>query len=170
MALCINQSGTWRNITTLCVNESGTWRNIVTGCINESGTWRRFLDPLILRCPLGSVLNDSWIICRSGGIAWTVGTTSVKRNWYCRNDGITTMQSITGCTGWFIPSYSEILNPGFSCRTYWSWYSGGSSQDYWTNTEIDASRARTFRMANAYTKAYGKNNYRWIPTFRCVTY
>ena len=42
MALCINQSGTWRVITTQCVNQSGTWRKVVTGCINDSGTWRCF--------------------------------------------------------------------------------------------------------------------------------
>ena len=42
MPLCINQSGTWRNISTQCVNQSGTWRKVLTGCINQSGTWRSF--------------------------------------------------------------------------------------------------------------------------------
>jgi len=42
MALCINQSGTWRNITTQCVNQSGTWRKVTDGYVNQSGIWRYF--------------------------------------------------------------------------------------------------------------------------------
>ena len=42
MALRINQSGTYRNTTSLCVNQSGTYRTIVDGCINQSGTYRCF--------------------------------------------------------------------------------------------------------------------------------
>jgi hypothetical protein len=40
MALCVNQSGTWRNITTQCVNQSSTWRKVLDSCVNQSGTWR----------------------------------------------------------------------------------------------------------------------------------
>jgi len=39
MSLCVNQSGTWRNITTLCINDSGTWTNESTGASDAiSGT------------------------------------------------------------------------------------------------------------------------------------
>lgn len=40
MALCVKESGTWRNITTQCVKQSGTWRTIVDACIKNSSTWR----------------------------------------------------------------------------------------------------------------------------------
>lgn len=42
MAICVNQSGTWRTITTQCVNQAGTWRKVVTGCINQASTWRKY--------------------------------------------------------------------------------------------------------------------------------
>jgi hypothetical protein len=42
MALCINQTGTYRRTTSLRVNQSGTYRTIVNGCINQSGTYRCF--------------------------------------------------------------------------------------------------------------------------------
>jgi hypothetical protein len=83
MALCINESGTYRNIgfNKLCVNQSGTYRTIVTGCINESGTYRKFgFDPA-----LGDSYEGGFLICKQGGspLRWIVSPRSaeVSRNW-----------------------------------------------------------------------------------------
>jgi len=133
MALCINQSGTYRNITTLCINQSGTYRNITTGCINQSGTYRLF-GFLPQPGALGSSFGGGFLICKPGlSPAWVVSPYSaeVSRSWYSRNDANTSAQAVSGCTGWFVPTCAQLQNPGYVCRTYWDSYSSGN---YWSST------------------------------------
>lgn len=173
MALCVNQSGTWRSITTQCVNQSGTWRNITTGCINESGTWRCF--GFFTPPALGSSFGGGRVLCVSSRTIWIVApnTSEVSRIFPSRTDANTTAQSVSGCTGWFIPDVSQLSNPGYTCRTYWDSY---SSTRYWSNTqyiEITGSytgRARPVDMVTGGTLRTGATTAFCVRAFRCVTY
>jgi hypothetical protein len=176
MALCVNDSGTWRNITTLCVNDSGAWRNIAVGCINASGTWRKFSITGSPPTSVGCSYGGGRAICiqptcfTGGGTVWIVApnTSEVSRSWYSRNDANTRAQQVSGCTGWFVPSVEQLLNPGYTCRTYWDSY---SSFPYWSSTESSSYSA--FGVYFIYGNAGGfasKGFNRCVRAFRCVTY
>lgn len=253
MSLCINQSGTWRNITTQCVNQSGTWRRVATGCINQAGTWRCYgmtapsvsisVNPtsivqgggsstlswsssnattlvssnfgagglsgsttvapgstttytitvrnafaqasnsatLTVTTPtLGSSFGGGRLICRAAGVNWIVALSSsnVYRSWYLRNDAITLAQQVSGCTGWFVPSCPQFLNPGWSCRVYWDSYTriftapaGPTFTQYWTTTDNgNISNAIRVEMDSGFTGLSSKTQSWFVRAFRCVTY
>lgn len=243
MALRVNQSGTWRNITTQCVNQSSTWRGVVDGCVNQSGTWRCFgmsaptmsafsaspasivqgagtcsvltwsttkatstssnfgatatsgtcnVTPgstttysicavnsfatsaastatVTVTAPtLGSSFGGGFLIRRSGGVNWIVAPSSsqVSTNWYNRGSAISSAQSVSGCTGWFIPNIGQFQNPGYTCRTYWDSFGG----NYWTSSEADARDACRFSSGAGAVQAYPKTFTGSVRAFRCVTY
>lgn len=173
MALCINQSGTWRNIITQCVNQSGTWRNVLTGCINQSGTWRCFG----FRPALGSAYGGGFLICQSAGVYWIVApsTSEVSRTWNCINDAVTTAQQVSGCTGWYVPNCGQLKNPGYTCRTYWNSY---SPTFYWSSSpHISPNYSWAVSMSTGIACGtfgggpYGRvGNTFCVRAFRCVTY
>jgi hypothetical protein len=61
------------------------------------------------------------LICKASPLRWVVSPYSaeVSRTWYLRNDANTTAQSVSGCTGWFVPTLSQLQNPGYICRSFW---------------------------------------------------
>jgi hypothetical protein len=65
----------------------------------------------------------------------------VSRTWYLRNDANTTAQSVSGCTGWFVPTCGQLQNPGYCCRSFWGPSPCYSSTDYWSSTEYNAPGA-----------------------------
>lgn len=250
MPLCINQSGTWRNISTQCVNQSGTWRKVLTGCINQSGTWRSFgftppptvsisVSPtsvvrsgaegatstlswsstnatsvtsttnfttssvsgsqtvgpsatttysitvsnaagsasgsatLTVTAPtLGSNFGGGILICRTASVNWIISpsSASVIRTWYLRGDSNTIAQQVSGCTGWFVPSSSQLLNPGYSCSIYWSPDNLVCGGRYWSNTEYNANYAYYVRMSNGREDYWRKTCPYLVRSFRCVTF
>jgi len=172
MALCVNQSGTWRLITTLCVKQSSTWRDVVTGCINQSGTWRRFGGGTA-PTTLGSSYGGGYAICLQGGFAggvvWIVApaATEVSRNWYCRDDAVTTAQASAACGDWFVPTCGQLKNPGSTCRTYWDLY---STAGYWSTTQRYGPAAFPIVVANGGSPNTNKTCILCVRSFRCVTY
>ncbi len=173
MALCINQSGTYRNITTLCINQSGTYRNITCGSgrINQSGTYRKFIGAQLL---LGDTTGGGIMICAAGGTRWIVSPSDaqVSRNWYDKEDSNTRAQQVSGVGGWFIPSVAQLQNPGFCCRTYWNpagttyW----SSQERSDETDTDQDGC-VVRMGDGGVQSEnGKGFENCVRSFRCVTY
>jgi hypothetical protein len=172
MALCINQSGTYRNITTLCINQSGTYRNITTGCINQAGTYRLFgfLPPA--PGALGSSYGGGFVICKPGSPAWVVSPYSaeVSRTWYARNDANTRSQQVSGCTGWFVPTRPQLQNPGYCCRSFWGPSPCFSSFLYWSSTEDSLYKAYYVSFTGGPVNTCHKPNYRCVRAFRCVTY
>ena len=122
MTLCVNDSGTWREIPTVCVNDSGTWREISTGCINDSGTWREFgFGGDVGNAALGDNIEGGYLICKAGGTAWIVAPTSteVKRNWYDRGHAVTTANAEAACGDWFVPNCGQVGAPGYLCDRDW---------------------------------------------------
>jgi len=153
----------------LCINNSGTYRNITIGCINQSGTYRNFLFNL----PLGSSYEGGFLICKqSPNVRWVVSPYSaeVSRTWYNRNDASSRAQQVSGCSGWFVPTPNQLQNPGFACRSFWG-PSPCFSGEYWSDSDFNDYSARTIYMTNgcirtANNKQYGKP----VRAFRCVTY
>ena len=109
------------------------------------------IDGMAISCPLGTILPDgSAVICRSGGTAWIVAPfcTEVVQTW----NGTTNTQVLnrpnvtdwpTLCSNmiscgftpddWFVPSISQLQNPGWVCRDNWDNYC--SNCVYWSSTE-----------------------------------
>ena len=117
-----------------------------------------------------SSIEGGWYICRGPvGTAWIVASlnTEVARTWYCRDDATTTANACTGCTGWFVPTRSQLQNPGYTCRQYWDSF---SSFYYWSSTECNASHASFVFFNTGLAYNFPKNNTYCVRAFRCVTY
>ena len=119
---------------------------------------------------LGASYEGGFLICMDSPLRWVVSPYSaeVSRTWYCRNDANTTAQSVSGCTGWFVPTKTQLQNPGYTCRTYWDSF---SSAVYWSSTEDNASDACNVNFSSGTAGTYGTKatTYR-VRAFRCVTY
>ena len=121
--------------------------------------------------PLGQSYEGGNLICCSSGNLWIVApsSTEVGRSWYLRSDAVTTANANAACGDWFVPSCSQMKNPGYQCRTYWDGYDSGSI--YWTNTEVAPSHAWFVRgntgNGEALAKSYSNGTVR---AFRCVSY
>ena len=120
---------------------------------------------------LGEVYEGGNFVCASGGIRWIVApsNTEVNRSWHSRADANTRAQSVTGCTGWFVPTCGQLQNPGYSRKTYWSYVHGAT---YWSNTEQSGPDALyvLFSYFSGFTAANNKSNVNSVRSFRCVSY
>jgi hypothetical protein len=118
---------------------------------------------------LGSLYAGGYLICLSGGVRWLVAPASseVSRNWYSVNDANTRAQSVSGCTGWFVPGSSVLRNPGYSCRSYWDSYCVSA---YWTGSSANIYDGYYVSMSNGSPGGANKNTTLCVRSFRCVTY
>ena len=117
---------------------------------------------------LGAQGEGGTVICMSGGNLWIVApySSEVSRTWYCRNDAVTTANAQAACGDWFIPSVSQLYNPGRLCETYWDDY---SSDTFWSNTTIDSSCSwRVYLVGTCHTDPKSFDN--CVRAFRCVSY
>ena len=117
-----------------------------------------------------SSIEGGWYIRRGPvGTAWIVASlnTEVSRTWYCRDDANTTANACTGCTGWFVPTSSQLQNPGYVCRQYWDSFSPSL---YWNSTDYNALNARTVSFTTGILTYRSKTNPYCVRAFRCVTY
>jgi len=121
---------------------------------------------------LGDSYEGGFLICKASPLRWVVSPYSaeVSRNWYNRNDANTRAQQVSGCTGWFVPTRTQLQNPGYCCRSFWGPSPCYSSTRYWSSTEHIAHFACTvcFNTGNAGTT--GKHLSFCVRAFRCVTY
>jgi hypothetical protein len=115
--------------------------------------------------------NDSRLICKSAGVGWIVAPsiTQVSRTWYCRDDALLEAQLFTQtcCTQWFVPTVTQLQNPGYCCRTFWDSF---SSAFYWSSTERNAAYGCAVCFANGSVSGLQKDTTRCVRAFRCVTY
>ena len=153
--------------------------------IGPTSWWQLNLIPA---CPAGTTLLDgSRIICKSSGIAWIVapsctqvgsswnGTTSLLvGNKCCVCDWSTLQTQLITCgfnpCDWFVPSLSQLQNPGYVCRTQWDTF---NTTIYWTSTESNATHACVMCFDFRYGCAipFGKGACtNCVRAFRCVTY
>ena len=122
--------------------------------------------------PLGSRPNIAcgFLLCKTAGVAWIVAPscTQVGRTWTNRGDAITCANALSGHSGtWFIPTSTQLQNPGYCCRTYWDTF---SSANYWSSTEIDATNACRVSFSNGAPDGNAKTGVECVRAFRCVTY
>ena len=119
--------------------------------------------------PLGTLVQGGYLICKSSPTAWIVApnTSEVSRTWYLRADAITTAGSVSGCTGWFVPTVSQLQNPGYTCRTLWDSF---SITNYWSSTESNATHACLVPFSGGSAYSLTKTGSRCVRAFRCVTY
>jgi hypothetical protein len=122
--------------------------------------------------PLGTSIEGGFLICRAGGVGWIVSprSTEVSRTWTLRTDANTTAQSASGCTGWFIPTISQLQNPGYLCRSFWGPSPCFSSAVYWSSTECNATNACNVNFISGNSYNITKANVYCVRAFRCVTY
>ena len=57
--------------------------------------------------------------------------TQVSRSWYGTSDAVSLANSCMGSCGWFVPSMTQLINPGAKCISFWDSFSGG----YWSSTQ-----------------------------------
>jgi len=143
---------------------------------------------LVSVCPEGTYLPDgSTIICKAGGTAWIVAPscTQLCSSWaggqynstqvgdkccICEWSGLETQLINCGFNpcDWFVPSLSQLQNPGYVCIANWDSNYGGC---YWSSTEINATCALFLShycggQVNSCSKSYPF----CVRAFRCVTY
>ena len=123
---------------------------------------------------LGQEFGGGYVICKAAGVQWIVSpyAAEVSRCWALRADSNTRSQAVSGCTGWFVPTISQLSNPGYTCRSYWGPSPCFSSLPYWSDTEANPPCACQvqFCYGAAFACIYGNTGVICIRSFRCVTY
>ena len=121
---------------------------------------------------VGASYEGGFLICKASPLRWVVSPYSaeVSRTWYLRNDANTRAQSVSGCTGWFVPTYTQLQNPGYLCRSFWGPSPCYSSTAYWSSTENGASNAFGMYFSNGDAYNRNKTGTACVRAFRCVTY
>jgi hypothetical protein len=122
--------------------------------------------------PLGTRISNTngFLICKASSTAWIVSPrcSEVSRTWYLREDAITLTETCTTIVGgWFIPTVSQLQNPGYTCRTFWDSF---SSSTYWSSTELNATHACRVILSNGSAGYTYKAATFCVRAFRCVTY
>jgi hypothetical protein len=120
---------------------------------------------------LGDSYEGGFLICKASPLRWVVSPYSaeVGRTWYNRNDANTTAQSVSGCSGWFVPTRPQLQNPGYCCRSFWGPSPCFSSTRYWSSTESSATLACNVNFGSG-AYGYHKTFSFCVRAFRCVTY
>ena len=132
----------------------------------------------------GTTKDGSRLICKSGGVAWFVAPscTQVSSTWNgttntlvgnksCICDWPTLCSRMISCgfniNNWFVPSVSQLQNPGYVCRTNWDTFSAAG---YWSSAEINATCACFVFYGIGSTDTSSKSGACCVRAFRCVTY
>ena len=121
---------------------------------------------------LGDSYEGGFLICKASPLRWVVSPYSaqVSRTWYLRNDANTRAQQVSGCTGWFVPTISQLQNPGYCCRSFWGPSPCYSPGLYWSSTELNANCACFTVFYNGIAASHTKPDTFAVRAFRCVTY
>jgi len=143
---------------------------------------------LVSSIPVGSALLDgSRIICKAGGTAWIVapvstqvvvtwnGTTNTQvGNKCCVCDWPCLNTQMINCgfnpADWFVPSCSQVQNPGYVCRCRWDSNPFNVSGCFWSSTEHNATHAVEHQSQQGAPYIFPKAFSGCIRAFRCVTY
>jgi len=126
--------------------------------------------------PLGGcdATIGGYLICCSSSNLWVIGpnSTEVKRTWYCRGDAILTANANHACNDWFIPSLSQLKNPGYQCRTHWDKNFQFGNVKYWSNTPHPSSDTYACyqHLRHNFDGTGDKADQCCVRAFRCVSY
>ena len=139
-------------------------------------------------CPVGTTTRDGAVlICKSGGTGWFVApsSTQVQSQWAggqynstqvgdkcCISEWTAACNALISggieCVNcWFVPSSSQLNNPGYVCRTNWDSF---DATYYWSSTEVSSTLACIQYFGNGGIYSFIKANSRRVRAFRCITY
>jgi hypothetical protein len=156
-------------LTTFVVVDAGAFSGITTTSLSALINTYSFTTKDL---ETGDPYEGGFLICKASPLRWVVSPYSaeVSRTWYLINDANTTAQSVSGCTGWFVPTVSQLQNPGYCCRSFWGPSPCYSSPNYWSSTEINASGACALYFTIGTANIRVKPVANCVRAFRCVTY
>jgi len=153
--------------------------------IGPTSWWQSSLTTI---CPAGTTLPDgSRIICKAGGTAWIVAPNCTQVNgsqWaggqynstqvgdkccICEWPALNTLLLNCGFNpcDWFVPSISQLNNPGYVCRCQWDSF---ASINYWSSTEVSSTTACSLFFNSGTITSGTKAASLCVRAFRCVTY
>jgi hypothetical protein len=138
-------------------------------------------------CPVGTATRDgARLICKAGGVGWFVAPSSTQvigqwaggqynstavGNKCCISEWSALETALTNAgftpTDWFVPSITQLNNPGYVCRTNWDSFAAAL---YWSSTEFNATNACRQCFSNGGLGAGSKPYSSRVRAFRCVTY
>ena len=155
-------------VTTFVVVDAGAFAGITTTSTSAIIDTYNFIT---VGLSVGDSYEGGFLICKASPLRWVVSPRSaeVSRTWHLRNDANTTAQSVSGCTGWFVPTISQLQNPGYCCRSFWG-PSPCYASTYWSSTEYNATLARIVNFNNGSAINDTKTGTYCVRAFRCVTY
>lgn len=118
---------------------------------------------------IGDAHEAGFLICCASNNYWIVApsNTEVSRTWYVRSEAVTYVNSIIPCNDWFIPTVTQLQNPGYACRTHWDSY---NAEGYWSDTQHNNFHGCCVNLADDSRARSPKPQIKCIRTFRCVTY
>jgi hypothetical protein len=121
---------------------------------------------------LGSSYEGGYLICGVSPLRWVVSpyNAEVSRIWASRNDANTRAQAVSGCTGWFVPTKSQLQNPGYLCRSFWGPSPCYSTYCYWAGVAATGENSAFVDMTNNSVAYTSINAPLCVRSFRCVTY
>ena len=156
-------------VTTFVVVDAGAFSGITTTSLSALINTYSFTTVAIA---VGDSYEGGFLICKASPLRWVVSPYSaeVSRDWHSRNNANTTAQSVSGCTGWFVPTVTQLQNPGYCCRSFWGPSPCYSSTTYWSSTEFNGHAAWFFGFNAGHAVVYSKSGTRCVRAFRCVTY
>ena len=135
-------------------------------------------DSYINECsPIGHIVpTGGYVICRSGGTTWIAAPecAEVSRSKNDRYDAVTTANAMNCMTfsyncGWFLPTVTQLQNPGYTCRTYWDY----NSATYWSSSLNPRNAGFSCYWSLLDNTGSNTNSGAYIycaRAFRCVTY
>lgn len=123
---------------------------------------------------LGDAHEGGYLIYQSDGMRWIVSpaNTEMYLAWDSREEAVSLAESVTGYTGWFIPTREQLRDISYVNREYWDSYRERAA--YWSDTvsdvegDTDGRWMVTFHNGNDHLLS--KDNTRYVRVIRCVSY
>lgn len=125
---------------------------------------------------LGDPGDGGFNICESGGTRWIVAPDSVinVRPATAFPDAINAANTEAACGDWFIPTLSQLQNPGRECKQYWQteptglYYSNTNTTDNFIQNH--GGGCMCLNMDNGSTATCFVSNTAHVAPFRCLSY
>ena len=162
--------------TTVIDNSRNVNAGVVTATSffgNGAGLTGIKLTSTVAGTSLGTSIDGGFLICKNNGLGLIVSPccAEVSRSWYRRDDAVVQSGCCTaGTQGWFVPTLSQLQNPGYSCRDFWGPSPCFSSANYWSSTAHNFRYACRVCFANGTATQSIMGNTYCVRAFRCVTY
>jgi len=132
-----------------------------------------------------TLIDGSKLICKAGGTAWFVAPDSTEFSGQWANGqynstavgdkcGVSEWGALNGllscnvcnyiASEWFIPTVAQLQNPGYTCRSNYSYLSA----EYWSSVEVNSTLASRVGCNNP--NPNNKTCAFIVRAYKCVTY